>query len=112
LRREARFLSELRHHRIVELLGVSWWKGSLCLVLELASGSLGQLLHGAKGEAVILPAHRFSMALHILEGLGHLHGKRVVHCDLKSQNVLLFQGPEKPTEARNAQRSGWKADVP
>ncbi|CAJ1362013.1 unnamed protein product [Effrenium voratum] len=100
LRREARFLSELRHHRIVELLGVSWWKGSLCLVLELASGSLGQLLHGAKGEAVILPAHRFSMALHILEGLGHLHGKRVVHCDLKSQNVLLFQGPEKPTEAK------------
>ncbi|CAE8631814.1 unnamed protein product [Polarella glacialis] len=97
LAREAAFLSELRHPRVVELLTVGILQGRPCLVLELAHGSLHSLLHGglsanSVSEVPLGPAQRWSMAIHVAEGVSYLHAHQpgVVHCDLKSSNILVF----------------------
>eukprot|EP00439_Symbiodinium_sp_Y106_P051099 s501_g6.t2 len=99
-RKEAELAAQLLQHseRIVRLFGVSIGRGKMHLVLELASGSLSQFLHGPRGsrDKVLDGRQRMSLALQVTEGVGFLHSCRpcVVHGDLKSSNVLLFQVPD------------------
>ncbi|URD98239.1 hypothetical protein MUK42_36167 [Musa troglodytarum] len=88
LRREQAILSSLHHPNIVSCLG---FDGRLFyhLFLEYAPrGSLSDCLkkHGGLLEEAVIR----SFTHDILHGLAHLHAMFVAHCDVKSQNVLIW----------------------
>ncbi|KAK2990834.1 hypothetical protein RJ640_025891, partial [Escallonia rubra] len=93
-------LSRLKHENVVELLGYSVDGGLRVLVYEYASnGSLHDILHGQKGVKGAQPgpvlswSQRVKIAVAAAKGLEYLHEKvqpRIVHRNMKSSNVLLF----------------------
>ena len=86
-RQEAERHGALRHPHIVALFGVCLEQAKYCMVMELmVRGSLYQLLHTAQD----LPWQiRLSIAKDMVVGLAYLHDQQIIHCDLKSLNVLL-----------------------
>tara|TARA_R110002126_G_scaffold173969_3_gene322562 strand:+ start:19617 stop:24614 length:4998 start_codon:yes stop_codon:yes gene_type:complete len=85
-RAEAECHAPLHHPNIVTLWGVCVEPGNYSMVMELMAGSLHHLLHSTAD----LPwTMRLSIAKHITIGLYYLHEHQIIHCDLKSMNVLL-----------------------
>ncbi|CAN0864092.1 Mitogen-activated protein kinase kinase kinase 20, partial [Linum grandiflorum] len=64
------------------------------LFLEYASkGSLADRVRQSPGGRLPeLEARRYTGS--VLRGLSHIHGKGFVHCDIKLQNLLIFDGGE------------------
>lgn len=80
--------SALQSSRVVELFGVVREGPSIILFMDLKSSSVGQLVE----ERGRLPE---DLSLHYLQqvlgALYHLHKKRVLHLDIKADNVLLSE---------------------
>ncbi|TRY84058.1 hypothetical protein DNTS_014927 [Danionella cerebrum] len=80
--------SALQSPRVVELFGVVREGPSIILFMDLKSSSLGQLVE----ERGRLPE---DLSLHYLQqvlgALNHLHGKCVLHLDIKADNILLSE---------------------
>ncbi|XP_023805571.1 uncharacterized protein LOC101166422 isoform X1 [Oryzias latipes] len=78
--------SALNSPRVVELFGVVREGPNVVLFMELKQACLGQLLR----QTTCLPE---DLALHYLhqtlEALEHLHNRKVLHLDVKADNVLL-----------------------
>ncbi|XP_049867486.1 serine/threonine-protein kinase 17A [Pectinophora gossypiella] len=73
--------------RVVRLHEVYETRSEVAIVLELcAGGELQRLLD--EEERLTEGAARRALR-HVLEGLAHLHARRVAHLDLKPQNLLL-----------------------
>jgi len=86
---ELSVLSELSHSKIVRLLGVC--TSPHTMVLEYYSmGSLDDLLHRERMQLSV--GHCLSIALDIALGMVYLHHKKVLHRDIKSQNILVDAG--------------------
>nr|XP_015217489.1 PREDICTED: mitogen-activated protein kinase kinase kinase 14-like [Lepisosteus oculatus]XP_015217490.1 PREDICTED: mitogen-activated protein kinase kinase kinase 14-like [Lepisosteus oculatus] len=83
--------SALNSPQIVQLFGAVREGGFVTLFMDLKSGSVGQLLK----ERGRFPEDR---ALHyhsqVLEALVHLEKRRVLHRDIKADNVLLSENGE------------------
>ncbi|XP_072943664.1 serine/threonine-protein kinase 17A isoform X2 [Epargyreus clarus] len=78
--------------RVVRLHEVYETRSEVAIVLELcAGGELQRLLD--EEERLSEGAARRALR-HVLEGLAHLHARRVAHLDLKPQNLLLSAGGE------------------
>ena len=86
LRRELDILRTLRHPNIVQMLDCFETEDALCAVTEFASGTLFEVLQGdtALPEAAVLP-----IAAQLVDALHYLHSHRVIHRDMKPQNILL-----------------------
>ena len=104
LRKEAEAMHAMRHPNVIQLYGASLTPPHVCLVLEYAPhGSLEDVLEkeGAPSGAAVW-RERFSIASDIVKGLIYLHSRKVLHLDIKSGNVMLFD--------RNSRRGGKLAD--
>lgn len=89
--REIGLLRELNHPNLIELLGVSKCEDNLYLVFEYLDQDLRQLLDDETinmSESVVK-----SYLWQMLQAIAHCHTKRILHRDLKPQNLLIdFQG--------------------
>ncbi|KAG1365029.1 Pto-interacting protein 1 [Cocos nucifera] len=93
-------VSRLKHENVVELLGYCVDGNLRVLAYEFATmGSLHDILHGRKGVKGAQPgpvlswAQRVKIAVGAARGLEYLHEKvqpRVIHRDIKSSNILVF----------------------
>jgi len=86
--REVAINSRLRHSNIVRFYGASLEGDKACVIVELMhKGSLCTYL--AKNK--LTPAQQKQIAIDIAQGLQYLHSNSIIHCDLKSANILLDQ---------------------
>ncbi|CAL5050181.1 unnamed protein product [Urochloa decumbens] len=89
---EVTTLGRIRHRNIVRLLGfVSNREANLLLYEYMPNGSLGEMLHGGKGGHLGWEA-RARVAAEAARGLCYLHHDcepRIIHRDVKSNNILL-----------------------
>ncbi|KAM0924928.1 hypothetical protein ACQ4PT_004804 [Festuca glaucescens] len=89
---EIQTLGRIRHRHIVRLLGFCSNNETNLLVYEyMPNGSLGELLHGKKGEHLLWDT-RYKIAVEAAKGLCYLHhdcSPLILHRDVKSNNILL-----------------------
>ncbi|KAJ0034097.1 hypothetical protein Pint_25706 [Pistacia integerrima] len=94
-------VSRLKHENLVELLGYCVDGNLRVLAYEFATmGSLHDILHGRKGVQGAQPGPvldwmtRVRIAVDAARGLEYLHEKvqpSIIHRDIRSSNVLLFE---------------------
>ncbi|KAF3553748.1 hypothetical protein F2Q69_00017190, partial [Brassica cretica] len=98
-RAEILTLGKIRHRNIVRLYSFCYHQSSnsnLLLYEYMSRGSLGEILHGGKSYGLDWPT-RFGIALGAAEGLAYLHHDckpRIIHRDIKSNNILLDENFE------------------
>uniref|UniRef100_K3WRY8 Protein kinase domain-containing protein n=1 Tax=Globisporangium ultimum (strain ATCC 200006 / CBS 805.95 / DAOM BR144) TaxID=431595 RepID=K3WRY8_GLOUD len=99
---EIKVLSRLDHPRIVAFYGIAWKNEStiLCVMEYMPQQDLHTFLRaqremGRQSDALFTShawtADKFHIAFDVLDALTYIHslGPVLVHCDLKSRNVLL-----------------------
>jgi len=88
--REITLLNELKHPNIVELMAICPEKEKLYLIFEFMSMDLKQYLDITKNKGEILNSELVkSYMFQMLCALCFCHSRRVVHRDLKPQNLLI-----------------------
>ncbi|XP_030535626.1 uncharacterized protein LOC115744540 isoform X1 [Rhodamnia argentea] len=96
--REALILSSLHHPNVVSFYGIvrDGPDGSLATVTEfMVNGSLKQFLQ--KKDRTIDRRKRLIIAMDAAFGMEYLHGKNIVHFDLKCENLLVnMRDPQRP----------------
>ncbi|KAJ4709366.1 Kinase family protein [Melia azedarach] len=96
--KEALLLSSLHHPNVVSFYGIvrDGPDGSLATVTEfMVNGSLKQFLQ--KKDRTIDRRKRLIIAMDAAFGMEYLHGKNIVHFDLKCENLLVnMRDPQRP----------------
>ncbi|CAN7114840.1 unnamed protein product [Brassica rapa subsp. narinosa] len=96
--KEALLLSSLHHPNVVSFYGIvrDGPDGSLATVAEfMVNGSLKQFLQ--KKDRTIDRRKRLIIAMDTAFGMEYLHGKNIVHFDLKCENLLVnMRDPQRP----------------
>ncbi|OIS95737.1 PREDICTED: LEAF RUST 10 DISEASE-RESISTANCE LOCUS RECEPTOR-LIKE PROTEIN KINASE-like 1.1 isoform X2 [Nicotiana attenuata] len=91
---EIEILTRLRHNNLVTLYGCTSSRSrELLLVYEyILNGTLADHLHGrrAKQRSLSWPI-RMNIAIETAGALAYLHACDVIHCDVKTNNILLDQ---------------------
>ncbi|XP_006646318.1 serine/threonine/tyrosine-protein kinase HT1-like [Oryza brachyantha] len=86
---EVTTLSRLHHPNVIKLIGACSSPPVFCVITEfLSGGSLRAFLH--KQEHKSLPLEKIiSIGLDIARGIGYIHSQRVVHRDVKPDNIIF-----------------------
>ncbi|KAJ4829409.1 hypothetical protein Tsubulata_006597 [Turnera subulata] len=96
--KEALLLGSLHHPNVVSFYGIvrDGPDGSLATVTEfMVNGSLKQFLQ--KKDRTIDRRKRLIIAMDAAFGMEYLHGKNIVHFDLKCENLLVnMRDPQRP----------------
>ncbi|KAL1916930.1 uncharacterized protein VTP21DRAFT_5127 [Calcarisporiella thermophila] len=87
--REISLMKELRHDNIVRLHDVNHTENKLCLIFEYMDSDLKRFMdtHGKNGA--LEPQTIKSFMYQLLTGIAFCHENRVLHRDLKPQNLLI-----------------------
>ncbi|BFZ06355.1 hypothetical protein BsWGS_09395 [Bradybaena similaris] len=87
--REISLLKELDHANVVRLLDVIHCEMKLYLVFEYLTKDLKKYMDSFPSSEVINPALIKSYLYQLLNGISYCHAHRVLHRDLKPQNLLI-----------------------
>ena len=85
--REARLAARLDHPNVVQVFDVGEEDDRPYIVMEHVDG--GTLADRLNGDAVDGRAEALRLLGQLCDGLGHAHAKKLVHRDIKPQNLLL-----------------------
>jgi cyclin-dependent kinase len=86
--REISLLKELQHPNIVRLHDVLHTERKLTLVFEFLDKDLKKVLDEKEGQGLEAGMTRSFLA-QLLKGIAHCHHHRILHRDLKPQNLLI-----------------------
>ncbi|KAG0579405.1 hypothetical protein KC19_4G096100 [Ceratodon purpureus] len=92
--KEVSILGALSHPNITSLFCYAQGKRECCMVMELMDGDLSQMMRKIMADDKKLSQpfrilEAFDIMLQIGGGMEYLHGKRLVHRDLKAMNILV-----------------------
>jgi serine/threonine protein kinase len=86
--REARIAAKLDHPNVVQVFDVGEDDGRPYIVMEhVEGGTVGDRLDGRR--RALDRAEALHLLCQLCEGLGHAHARKLVHRDIKPQNLLL-----------------------
>ncbi|KAH9756114.1 serine/threonine-protein kinase TIO [Citrus sinensis] len=89
LRQEIEILRKLKHQNIIAMLDSFESPQEFCVVTEFAQGELFEILEDDK----CLPEEQVqSIAKQLVRALHYLHSNRIIHRDMKPQNILIGAG--------------------
>lgn len=89
LRQEIEILRKLKHENIIEMLDSFESPQEFCVVTEFAQGELFEILEDDKN----LPEEQVqAIAKQLVRALHYLHSNRIIHRDMKPQNILIGAG--------------------
>ena len=85
-RREVRLQAKLNHPNIVKIIGRKLRAERPWFVMELADHNLRRVL----SEGPVSESDAVDIFRQLLAGLAHAHENRIIHRDLRPENVLVF----------------------
>jgi fused-like protein len=89
LQYEIDLMKRLKHPNIITMLDSFETAEEVCVVTEFANGELFQILQDDKR----LPEEQVqAIASQLVSALYYLHSHRIMHRDMKPQNILICQG--------------------
>ncbi len=86
-RREVRVTAQLEHPNILPIKNAEFVDGHFVIALPLGERTLADRLKSRM--SMPLAVH---LAGQMLEALGFAHHRRILHCDVKPENFILFSG--------------------
>ena len=90
---EINIIASMRHPNILLFMGVTIHNNTYYMITEyLPSGSLHEFLHSNKKKEkkqTLTDKQKIKIALQIAIAVQYIHSRQILHCDLKSANVLL-----------------------
>jgi serine/threonine-protein kinase len=85
--REVQVAAKLKHPNILSVLNASYIDGQFVIAVELGDESLADRI-----ERRISSARAMDLASQALAALAHAHEHKIIHCDIKPENFILFPG--------------------
>lgn len=86
-RREVRVIARLEHPNILPLKDASFIEGQFVIAFPLGERTLSERLRSRMSIEKAL-----DLGMQLLEGVAYAHRHRIIHCDIKPENVILFPG--------------------
>ncbi len=87
-RKEARVASGLDHPQILPIKNAQFIDGQFAIVYPLGECTLADRM-----QRRLAADTRAELARQMLAAVAYAHSHRVIHCDLKPENFILFPGP-------------------
>jgi transcriptional regulator with XRE-family HTH domain len=87
--KEIRYTAQLQHHNILTLLDSGEAAGYPYYVMPYITG--GSLRDRLRARGPLSVEETFSITRGVAAALAHAHDNRVVHCDVKPENILLSE---------------------
>jgi serine/threonine-protein kinase len=85
IEQEARIATRLRHPNIVAVRNADWVDGHFTMATDLAQSNLAEYGLARRSAPTALRVIR-----EVARGLAYAHGQRVLHRDVKPENIMIF----------------------
>jgi len=87
-------LQNIENHNIIKKYDHFVYKGHVCIILEILSNNLFELVARNRYQGLRLNTINYILK-QILDAIYQVHKLNLIHCDLKPENILLNLDPEK-----------------